>query len=211
MKVSSKRLAIDKDQARIVVTVVAAAAITVFCLIGSSTLITKLNHQNDVISALEDSKETVQENISNLNALTTTYNNFENSVESVIGDNDSNSKVVLDALPSKYDFAALLTSMEAILRTGNYTTSGISGTDNELTAEQSSANPEPVEIPLSLAVNTTYAGSQQLLDTLASSIRPFDIRSMRLSGGDADARLNLELITYYQPSKEVQFGERTIK
>lgn len=211
LRVSTKRLAIDKDQARIAGVLVAASVVTVFCFIGSGTLLTKMNHQRRVISALEESRDQVVSNVAEVEKLKSAYNNFEAATESVIGDTASNSKVVLDALPSKYDYAALLTSMESILRDGQYDIAAISGTDEELTAVQSSPTPEPIEVPLTISVNSDYAGSRRLIDTLNSSIRPFNIKAMRLSGDNANFRLSLDLVTYYQPTKEITFGERAIK
>lgn len=209
---SSKRLQIDKDQARIVTMLAISSAILVFSLVASRTLISKMLHQNRVIAAEETALEQLNTNIEELDKLQSAYRTFEDSPESVLGNSgEKNSKVILDALPSKYDFAALLTSIEQILLAGDYEILGITGVDQELEVEQISSTPEPIEIPLTISINTNYVGAQTFLDSLSRSIRPFNIKTLLLTGGDDNLTVTVDLVTYYQPETNLDIQTEVIE
>lgn len=211
-RLSVKRLAISKDQARIVFTIAAAAAIVAFCLVASRVLISKMNHQGRVIDAKKEARSQLEINLEEVKKLESSYITFESSEESILGNSgEKNSRIVLDALPSKYDFAAVLTSIEEILLQGTYAINRLEGVDQELDAVQESSEPAPVEIPISISVNTNYLGSQQLVNDLQRSIRPMNIRSISYTGEDNDLTVDIELLTYYQPEKKLDISTEVIK
>ena len=205
---SKKRLAIDNDQRRIVLAVAGSSAIVVFCLMASWVLFSKIRHQQAVISKKETALEQLQTNEGELEKLVSSYTIFDNEPESVLGNTgESNAKVVLDSLPSKYDYAALLTSVEKILVGGGFSVLEISGNDLELEAAQSSDKPTPIEIPLRIGVQTTYDGAKLLMSELERSIRPFNVQNVELTGKDSLLNVYVDIVTYYQP--ETSLGIQT--
>ena len=134
-------------------------------------------------------------------------------LESVLGTSENNSKIVLDALPSEYDFPALATSLEKILTEGGYNIESIAGTDNELSLNSGSGSqsPVPVEIPFSISVSGTYDKIKNLPVDLERSIRPIYISSMQVSGSASNAKLIIDAKTFYQPGKTLELRYKEIK
>ncbi len=201
---SKKRVAIDKDQQRILIAIAVAAAAIVFSLFASRVLWSKISHQRQVISAKQAARDQLDLNLESLEKLESSYLVFDQEPESILGNSgESNAKVVLDALPSKYDYAALLTSLEEVASEGGISISEISGADLELEAQQSSDAPAPEIIELRIGVDTTYGGAETFLELLERSIRPFDVRSINLTGEDSQLNASIELTTHYQPETNV--------
>jgi hypothetical protein len=135
---------------------------------------------------------------------------FENSSESAIGTADKNSKIVLDALPSKYDFPALATSLEALIAGSGGTINNITGKDNEADAEQNSANPTTIEIPFEITARGNFASNLKLIQDMERSIRPFKITAFELTGSDANLEAKITAVTYYQPEKRLEVEQKIV-
>lgn len=220
--ISTKRLAISKANAQMVAVVAVAAFVTVFCLVASQAVFSQNRYQARVIRAKERAHNQLEQNLETFNDLQTAYKAFDSTATNVIGgtttgtgDNDgSNSKIVLDALPSTYDFPALTSSIEKILRDNNLKVTEITGTDDQLNQQDntSSPTPEPVEIPFSFTVtNANYGSISQLITRMQQSIRPLSIDSIEVSGGINDMTATVNAHTYYQPSKSVTITKKVVK
>ncbi len=221
-QISTKRLAISKSNAQMVAVVAAASFVTVFCLIASNAVFSQNRYQARVISAKEKAHKQLQQNINNYSDLATSYKAFDNAPTNVIGgnkdgtgDNDgSNSKIILDALPSTYDFPALASSIEKILADNNLKVTSITGTDDQLNQQNNtaSATPQPVTIPFTFTIsNASYASVNQLMAKLQQSIRPIQIDTLDASGSQNDMTVTVSAHTYYQPSKNVSITKQVIK
>lgn len=202
-RLSTKHIQIDKANSMMVGAAAVTTAIVIFSIIAANSLYKQMNYQNKVISLRSKANKQLEANIKSVNTLTNSYQTFENSSESVIGTAAKNSKVVLDALPSKYDFPALATSVDGIVTGSGSKTSSITGTDAEASAEQDSINPKPVEIPFQVSANSSYANIQKLITDLQRSIRPMKITSINFSGNESNMQANITVITYYQPEKKL--------
>lgn len=140
MHVSVKRLQIGKANSTIVIAVGIAAFALAFSLVAARSLIAKQSYQNKVAGAREDARDQLTANIAAVSDLKTKYSEFVDRQENIIkgnsqgnGERDGdNGRIVLDALPSKYDFPALASSLEKILVDRNYGITRITGTDNEV-------------------------------------------------------------------------------
>lgn len=219
---STKRLAIVKANAQMVTVVAIASFVTIFCLVASKAVFSQNQYQARVTSAKEKAHQQLVKNIQAFGSLQTSYKAFDSTATNVIGgtttgtgDNDGpNSKIVLDALPSTYDFPALTSSLEKILADRNLKVTSITGTDDQLNQQgnTSSPSPEPVSIPFSFTVNNAnYTSVSQLMTALQQSIRPFQIDSIDLSGGANNMTLTVNAHTYYQPSKNLTITKKVIK
>lgn len=205
-KLSKKHGLISKNNTRMFVTLAVAGVMLSFALVSSITLIKRMNYQAKVIDARTKVQKQLKSNNAAVDSLLEAYKNFDEAAESVIGTADSNSKVVLDALPSKYDFPALTTSLEKLLVNGGFSDISISGSDNEANAEQNSTNPAPIEIPFTIAAKGSYANLQSLINSLRISIRPFKIMRLDItssSGGDSMS-FTINAVTFYQPEKNLE-------
>jgi hypothetical protein len=204
-----------------VIVVGVAAFVTVFCLFAAKTLLSQNSYQSRVISADDQANQQLQSNIQAYNSLASSYSQFVNQPNNVIGgsingtgNNDgSNAKIVIDALPYKYDFPALAASVEKILNNQNLQISGISGTDNQLIQQSDnvSSDPQPIAIPFTFSIEqASYQSVAQLMTILQQSTRPIVIDSIDLSGGANDMTLNVSAHTYYQPSKTLNISKKVV-
>jgi hypothetical protein len=209
---SQKRVLIDKANQSMFVMIASVAALVVFSGVSTRSLLKQSSHRAKVITAKKIAANTLAANDSEIGKLIDSYKVFESSPESVIRTTDKNSKIILDALPPKYDFPALASSLEKILTDGGYGITGISGTDNELSITDTlTPNPAPIEMPFTLSVSGNYDKVKGLLGDLERSIRPIYVSSVSLSGTETDAKLNVVAKTYYQPGKNLSITKKAIK
>lgn len=221
LNLSSKRVQIDKANVNIVIAVSVAAFVLVFSLIASKSLLAQRSYQAKVIAKKEVANKQLLDNLKAADSLVSSYKQFVSTPNNVIGGNPvgqgdrdgDNAKIVLDALPSKYDFPALATSLEKILTDQNYKITGITGTDDELnqSALKQSSTPVTVEIPFSVAVSGNYASMQNLLQVFERSIRPFKIQTLSFSGKDQELNATVTALTYYQPEKTLNIRTEVVK
>lgn len=219
-KPSAKRLLVDKANTRIVVVTASASFIVVFCLVAAVTLVGQLNYQNRVIGAKRKALDTLKQDIDSTDKLVNQYKAFISTPLNAIGGDPNgtgsqdgqNAQIVLDALPSKYDFPALATSLEKILSGQGVTIDSISGTDDEVAqANASSSDPQPVAMPFQLSVSGNYAQIQKVIDAFNRSIRPISVQTMELSGGENHMTLTITAQTFYQPEKNLQIRTEVVQ
>lgn len=207
---STKRSLITKANSTMVITTGVAAFLTVFCLVASKTLLSQANYQNKVIGAKKDAVEQLKDNISARDSLVSSYKSFVDTPQNVLGGNPSgtgeqdgdNAKLILDALPSKYDFPALATSLEKMITAQNLQIQSITGTDEEVTQQTGAEGaPQAIEMPFEVQVSGSYDSIKGLIDSFGKSIRPFQIQTVELSGGESSMTATISAKTFYQPEK----------
>lgn len=205
-KTSVKHGIISKNNTRMFVILAVAGAVLSFSAVASITLIKRMNYQAKVINERTKVDRQLKDNVAAVDSLVAAYKEFDQAAESVIGTADRNSKIVLDALPSKYDFPALATSLEKLLVTGGFADINITGSDNEATAEQNSTTPVPVEIPFTISAKGSYDNLKLLISNLQKSIRPFKILRIDVTASANGATMNFTIagVTFYQPEKNLE-------
>jgi hypothetical protein len=222
MQISTKRILIDKTNSRIVVYTSVAAFMVVFTLVASNTLIHQATYQNRIISAKKQAVAQLKTNVQSTSNLVTAYKAFVSTPQNVLGGDPNgtgpkdgdNAKVVLDALPSKYDFPALATSLEKLLTSQNVQIQSISGTDQEVAQSgnnDSSSSPTPVPMPFQVSVSGNYQSIQNLVSAFSSSIRPFQVQTMLITGNESNMTLTMTAQTYYQPEKVFNVSTKVVK
>lgn len=220
-RLSVKRVLIDKSQSRMLVATAIAAFMAAFALVGGKMMIDQIMYQNRVISAKKDAVKQLRTNAQAASSLVTSYKTFISTSKNVLGGNPQgtgpqdgdNAKLVLDALPSKYDFPALATSVEQITKSQGMSVDSISGSDDEVNqvGNESSPNPEPIAMPFQLTANGNYQQAQQLIATFDKSIRPFQIKKMQISGGQSNMSVQIEAQSFYQPAKNFNITKKVVK
>ncbi len=217
---SAKRLQINKENTRTVAAISLAAILTTFSLVASNALLSQRSYQARVISEKEKAARQLEDNLENIKNLRDSYLVFVGTVQNIIGGdpklngdrNGDNAKIILDALPSKYDFPALASSLEKLLDERNFGVESIAGTDDELSqTSQTSPSPLAVEIPFELTVNSNYNSLKSLIEVFELSIRPMHITALTLSGNNEATRLSISAKTYYQPAKNLDITTKEIK
>lgn len=219
LQLSTKRALIDKANSKIVAVTAVAAFMVVFTLVSSKALISQAAYQNRVISAKKTAVAQLKTDIQSTNSLVTAYKAFVSTPQNVLGGNPSgtgpkdgdNGKIVLDALPSKYDFPALATSLEAMLTSQNVQIQSISGTDEESSQVNSSPSPSSVAMPFQISVSGNYQTIQNVVNEFGQSIRPFQIQTMQLSGDQGNMTLSLTAQTFYQPEKTFSITTKVVQ
>ncbi len=216
---SGKRLQINKANTTMVVVVAVASFVTMFSLVAAKALWDQRSFQARVITEKEAARTQLQTNVAAVDSLVNSYKAFVGTSENVIGGSSSgkgdrdgdNAKIVLDALPSKYDFPALATSLEKILKSGDYTIGSITGTDDEVNQQATQLTSTTVEIPFQISASGSYASMQKLVGSLESSIRPFSVSKISFTGSDKDLQAQIDAKTYYLPEKTLRITTKEVK
>ncbi|HSW99815.1 MAG TPA: hypothetical protein VLH38_02140 [Patescibacteria group bacterium] len=217
----TKRVLITKANGNIVIATTVAAFILVFALFASKSLVSQMSYQNRVISTKKIALAQLKTDLSARDSLQSSYNSFVAQNPNVLGgdangtaDNDGdNASLILDSLPSYYDFPALTTSLEKIIGGQNLSIRGITGTDQEATqgSNQSSPTPLAVAMPFQVEVNGAYQSVQSLTDVFLRSIRPFQIQTIELSGDEASMNATFTAQTFYQPGKTLNIKQEVVR
>ena len=218
-RLSTKRLQVDRANVIIVSVVAVACFVVVFSLVASKTLLDQLSYQNRVIDKKEVAKRELIASADARDKLVEQYKSFVGSESNIIGgfangtsDRDGdNAKIVLDALPSKYDYPALATSLEKLMLGSNLEISSIGGTDDELNQSAQTGTPTPVDIPFTLSFNGDTDATQDFLGVLQRSIRPIQIQQITFSGSEGRLATTITAKTYYQPEKTFQVKKEVVK
>lgn len=218
---SMKRVMIDKANARLVAVVSIAAFAAVFSLVAAKTLWSQASYQGRVITAKQAALTQLEANSKAMDQLKPSYDAFVGATINAIGGNSlgngpkdgDNAKIILDALPSKYDFPALATNMETLVNDQGVQLTSISGVDDEVaqSGNVNSPNPQAVEMPFQLGVTTDYAKVQALVGAFEHSIRPIKIQTLSLSGSQDKISMSISATTYYQPAKSLTIRSEVVK
>lgn len=217
----TKRTLIDKANSTMVIVTSVAAFVLVFSLVSTKTLISQATYQNRVISAKKAALKQLKDDNDAIKPLKASYDSFVSTAQNKIGGNPQgtgpkdgdNAKIVLDALPSSYDFPALATSIESLVTGQGLQIGSIGGTDDEVNqaGNQISSTPQPVPMPFQLTVTGGYSSIQNLMNAFQYSIRPFQVQTMEITGDQDKLTLTLNAQTFFQPAKSLNITTEVIK
>ena len=221
---TGKHLQIDKDNSRAFAMVAIAAVIVVFCAISARALLNQGSYQRRVVNAKNDTVEQLKKNIEAANSLAKQYEVFEAANPNSIGGNSQvpenapppdgkNSRITLDALPTSYDFPALISSISKLLGIHGISGASVGGTDQGSGASaQPAANPQPQTIAdIPVTGTSSYGEVQALIRDFERSIRPYDVTSLQINGNDGQMTVNMNINTYYQPATTLELENKEVK
>lgn len=218
---SIKRTLIEKSNATVVATTSVACFIVIFCAVASISLFGQFVYQNRVIGANRAALDQLKSDIQSTKSLVTAYDAFISTPANSIGGNPNgsgpqdgnNAKIILDALPSKYDYPALVTSLENILTSQSVKIQSITGTDDAANqaANQTSSAPTPQPMPFQVVVTGDYGAIQKVVNAFEHSIRPFQIQTMELSGDQSQLTLTINAQTFWQPAKNLDIRTKAVE
>lgn len=218
---SAKRIAVDKTNASLIIIVGAAMFVTVFSLVAVKALYSQLTYQSKVINKKELTLKQVERNIQEVEKLNTAYKEFSGAAQNAIGGNargtgdrdGENARIVLDALPSKYDFPALTTSLDKLVKSGGFSLNSITGTDDEVnqSANQTSVTPQPVDMPFTLEATINSSDGKPFMELLERSIRPIQVQKLSIAAQESQVKIEVSAKTYFQPEKKLNVTSEVVK
>jgi len=222
---TSKHVQISQTQSAMLATVIAATVVTIFCLVSAKALLSQAAYQRKVVNANHSAVKQLQANVSAAKQLVNQFNNvFEGgSTANIIGGqnttdpsaqppNGDNARIVLDALPSQYDFPALVSSVSKILNADGIGNQSVTGTDQSASVSNSAmSTPAPAQIQLTIGGAANYSAVKKFIEDLEHSIRPFDVTNLQLSGPQNQLIFTLTVSTYYQPAKSLTVVTKEVK
>lgn len=219
---TTKRLAIDKANASVILAISLAIFVVIFTFVAGKAMLDQRSYQSKVIGKKKVALKQLKKNVQEVEKLNKSYQAFASETTNILGGNPkgtagkdgSNPRIVLDALPSKYDFPALTTSLEKLLKDNQYAIDSISGTDDEVAQgkQTSSVSPTPVAIPFTLTVSTSASAAKPLLQLFERSIRPIQVKKLVIAGSNnQQLKVTVDAKTYYQPEKKFDVKVETIK
>jgi len=217
---SIKRALIEKSNTTVVVVTSVATFIVIFSLVAIWSLFGQFTYQQRVISADQAALDQLKTDIQSTQSLEAAYRAFTSTPTNAIGgdpngngpQDGSNAKIVLDALPSKYDYPALVTSLENILTGQSIQIQSITGTDAVAQAgDQTSSMPTPQAMPFQVVVTGDYVSIQKVVQAFEHSIRPFQVMTLELAGDQSQLTLTINAQTYWQPAKNLDISSEVLQ
>ena len=206
---SLKQLQIDKTSQKMIIFASIASFLLVFTLFSANTLVARMNYQNKVINAKSIARSNLIKNVSSNESLLSAYQNFNNGLQTngASVNSGNNAKLILDALPSEYDFPALATSLQGLLSSTGVTVSGLTGSDSSNGAiSGASSIPIAGTTPIPFSFNVT-GSADNVINTMKifeKSIRPFQFKSFAISGSSSSLSLSASAETFYLPAQNFQ-------
>lgn len=218
---SIKHIAISKANTQVVIISGVAGFVTVLCLIIAQALISQNAYLSKVIEKKDVANKQLIANLEAVEKLSKSYDEFQSKPTNVIGGsatgtgpNDGpNSKIVLDALPSSYDYPALTSSIEKILTDRKLKVESITGVDDELIQKEAASSPTPQAVPMAFTFRikeANYAAVQDVVGALTRSIRPIQVDSITITGGNSDMSLEVSAHTFFQPPKNLEIKSEDV-
>ncbi len=219
----TKRTLITKANSNMVTATAIATFLVVFALVSGKTLLSQMAYQNRVLGAKRTALNQLKSDLTARDSLDSSYQTFVSPTTNLIGgastgtgqSDGDNGKLVLDALPSQYDFPALATSLQALINSQGLQILSLTGTDQELaqsTAAGAAVSSGPVPMPFQIEVSGSYQSIQNFIGVLEKSIRPFQVQTIKLAGaGQNGMTATISAQTFYQPSVSLNIGSEVIK
>lgn len=219
LNISKKRVLIDKANTTMVVAFAACSFIIVSSLMAGNALLSQRKYQANVIAEKTKARDQLKKNVKAVDSLSDAYKKFVEPPVNLIGGSSTgksqrdgdNAKLILDALPSKYDFPALTSSLEKILVDNHFKIDEISGKDDEVAQQASTTASTAIEIPYNITVDGNYASIQNLIKIFEHSIRPFSINTIEFSGSDNSMKVVISSKTYYLPEKTLVIKTKDVR
>jgi hypothetical protein len=219
LDLSPKRIQIDKANSTVTMAMAIAAFVFIFALVSGKALLDQRAYNSRVIKEKEVAVRQLQDNIESVDRLVTSYSEFINRQENIIGGSSEgnggqdgdNAKITLDALPSKYDFPALASSLEKLASDTGIIIEGIEGSDDEVAQIDNAGSSGAVEIPFKLNVKGDYDSTKALMQLFERSIRPIQPTTITITGDLNSVQLNYDAKTFYLPEKKLTITTKVVE
>lgn len=190
----------------------------IFFAFTINSLYSKYTYQSKVISLQSKALVNLNKDLAASKGLDKSFISFIQTNPNIINGNSTNpnsvnggdnSKIILDALPSSYDFPELVTSLQNLLNSQSVSINSISGIDQSSTVNVSSGS-GVTTIPFQISVTGSYSNIQKLITAMQNTIRPIDILSIDLSGDQSSISATISAQTYFQPGIKFNINKETV-
>jgi hypothetical protein len=204
--------------------VAGASIIVAFSVVGTIFLTKQLIFNQKVIIETTKTADILKNNIDNAKKLDKEVNKLRadpslSSVPSSGTAKSNNLDKILDALPYEGDWVGLGSSLQTSLLSGiavnalsvdSTSTADALSSGVDLNSFKTVGDVQPISF--NFKASGTDAELKTLLVRLDHSIRPIKITNMKLeSGGPNKIDATIQAITYYQPKKTFELGEKAVK
>lgn len=220
-----KHQTISKDTKIITIVVSVTIFITIFAIFGLKDFLSLRSFQQKIIVADTTAYNQLNNDINSANILVKNYNKFLNNKSKTIqnirstiitpttkGFHYNGATMVLDAMPTTYDYPATesyLQNMLDSINQGNDTFS-INNNSGGQSAGVFSTSAAPVTFSIS-ANSINYQALIQLVQVMKNSVRPITINSLSISGSNNSMTVNITAQLYYQSSQTFSISQTEIK
>ena len=223
LPISTKGIKFDKSNSNLYLILIVSVVVTIFSLTSTKALLDQASYQRRVINARQATVKQLRANLQDAKSLAEQYTIFNGGTTNVIGGKNSNdpnvlppdgdnARIILNALPSNYDFPALISSMAKILADDQIGSPSVGGNDQSAQIDSGSqTDTSPTAIPLTIGGTSDYSSIQKLVRDLERSTRPFDITSLQLRGSNDNMTLSLEMNTYFQLAQKLNLSDQEVK
>lgn len=196
--ISTKRLQIEKSKRTIFLSIIIASIVASLSIVTTKFLWDLGRHYTHVIDEKEQARDTLKSNLANAQELKSKFEQFDNASDQIT------SQTVLDALPSKYDYPAMVTSIDALAKRSGVSVEALSGEDLGDSALTTQTDPQAVAMPVTVTAVGTYADLETFITNLHRSIRPFTVKTIEIRGTDQVTKADILIETYYQPAVNLE-------
>ncbi len=210
--VSSKNMQIQKASTQTFIAVTIAAVVVAMALVALNFLWGTAKYNDKVQSRQEEARDTLESNVEVIPDLEEAYRVLELS-GALTPDQEpekENAEVILDALPTKFDFAELAASMENLAKKSSVQLEGFSGVDEGSDASVAVPDPEPLPLPFSVNVSGEYTAVAKFMRGLENSIRPMKVVSVSLTGTSNRLQATFNIETSYQPAFDLNIQKEVV-
>ena len=215
-----KREKIQQANKMMFVWVVAASAAVAICLVLAQFLIRQMIFNQKIISVKAQTNATLVTNKQ-------TFETIKSGIDKLISDSSLNAlkvaptdtalQVIIDALPTSDDRAALATSLQqVVLSRSGVSIDSISVTDqSSLATAGSTGNVASAVTPQDIVFNVVlignYAQISQAISDMERSIRPFYVERLQIEGTGTQLRASINAKTFYLPAKSMNLKIEALK
>ena len=218
-----KRQQIASANKMIFVWVIAASVAIAFCGVTMQFLVRQAIFNQKIIGAKLETQSTLSKNLDNVNKLKENVDALQADTRLAkvkANPEDTNLKVVLDALPTSDDRTALGASLQQVILpksgvdTSDIATVSPAGTEeavNVTATDASVLTPTAPTAEFTFAATGDYDRIKAMLGDLERTIRPMNIKVLSLQSTDGRVKATVEGVTYYSPQQTVQLGKKTLK
>ena len=190
------------------IAVVIAAIVVSFSMVFIKFLFDLWVYNNNVQAAQRTTQETLEFNLEAYEGL---FEDFQVLEEAQGTPRSPDADIVFDSLPTNYDYPALASSIQKLASSSGVTLRDFRGVDEEGAVPGPSFSPEPHTIEFGVELSGSYEDIQVFINALDLSIRPFHIELIELRGSEDALRADINIRTYFQPTQNLDYPERTIQ
>jgi len=200
-----KREKIQQANSTTLIVVAVASVVVSMMLVMGNFLLKQKSYNDHVYKEKKIARDTLRQNVINARELENKYKDIEDSKSL------ANSQTILDALPGNYDNPALRTSIESLVKRNSLSIESLTSIDQEGKVKEQSITPRPMEMPYNITVVGSYDKIRNFVTDLERTIRPMKVDTVSITGSDTDMKAELNVTTYFQPTREIGLTTKEVR